>query len=720
MRLNIFLVLMVIFAFRAQAAEGMFPLSELQKLDLKKAGLQLTAQDIFSAERPSLSDAIVKLGGCTASFISAEGLLLTNHHCAFRAVQSASDTAHNYLRDGFYARERSAEIQAKGYTVRITESYYDVSSDVLSAVQGIEDFDFAGREKALQKKKKEIELQAEKDHPGKRAEVAEMFKGQSYYLFIYTYLKDVRLVYVPPRAVGEFGGDYDNWEWPRHNADFSILRAYVAPDGSPAEYAETNVPYRPKTFLHVNPQGVKEGDAVFILGYPGRTYRHRTSYFLDYQQNVRMPAVVDWYGSLIAMMEDMGLDNPAVSLKLSSAIKGLANTEKNYRGKLLGLSRLNLLQQKRRQEQQIQQFILEQEPLKKKYQNTLGDIAEIYAEIRSTAPHDFVLYYLRRNVTLFNVADVLYRAAVERPKEDLQREAAFMDRNFERTQNKALRALKNYYRRADVLIFLRLLDRAARLPQNQRIPSLDRLFTLNQEQGKLFTRIENGFKQSQLSEADFVRKAFKMTLPQLKALNDPVLNWRIAMAGDYRAFKEKQEAQNGALSKLSAQWAEVKRHYLKTDFIPDANGTFRLTYGSIRGYSPADAVYMRPFTTLRGVLEKDTGRPPFNSPQKLLELIRAGNYGRFASPALHSVPVCMLYDTDTTGGNSGSPVMNAKGELIGLNFDRTFQATINDFAWNESYSRSIGVDVRYILWLLQNYAGADNLLQEMGVGEVTD
>jgi len=713
MRLNILLLLLVTFLLRSHAEEGMFPLSELQKLDLNKAGLQLTAQDIFSADRSSLSDAIVKLGGCTASFVSPQGLLLTNHHCALGAVQRASDTTHNYLRDGFYAGGRAGEIQAKGYTVRITESYRDVSSEILAAVSGIEDF--AQREKALQKKKKEIVLRAEQENPGKRAEVAEMFKGQSYYLFIYTYLKDVRLVYVPPRAVGEFGGEYDNWEWPRHNADFSILRAYVAPDGSPAEYAKENVPYHPKTYLQVNPNGVKEGDAVFILGYPGRTYRHRTSYFLAYQQEVRMPAVVDWYDLLISMMEDMGADDPAVALKLSSAIKGLSNTEKNYRGKLQGLKRLNLLQQKRRQEQKIQQFILTHPQLKRKYQNTLQDIAAIYEQIRTTAGRNFILHYLRRNVTLFRVADVLYRSALERQKEDLQRESAFMDRNFERTQKSVLRALKNYYRRADVLIFTQLLDKAARLPQKQRIPSLDSLFGLNSEQAPPTARISDAFDKTQLDKAQFVRRAFGMNLQQLKALNDPLFNWRMALSADYKELKERQEAQNGALSKLSAQWAEVKKHYLQTDFIPDANGTFRLTCGNIRGYSPADAVYMKPFTTLRGVVEKDTGRAPFNAPLKLLQLINDGNYGRFASPALHSVPVCLLYDTDTTGGNSGSPVMNAKGELIGLNFDRTFQATINDFAWNESYSRSIGVDIRYILWLLHNYAGADDLLQEMGV-----
>ena len=275
------------------AEEGMWPMSEIHKLDLRSKGLEIEPAAIYNPDSISLIDGICKLDGCTGSFVSPKGLILTNHHCAYGAIQTASSLEHDYIQDGFMAQSPSHEIQAKGYTVRITESYRDVSVEVLSAVTT--EMDFAERTKAIDKKIKQIVKAAENNQPGKRAEVSEMFSGRTYVLFIYTYLKDVRLVYAPPRSIGEFGGEIDNWMWPRHNGDFSFMRAYVAADGSPAEYSPDNVPYQPKKYLQVAPEGVDEGDFVFIFGYPGRTYRHRTSHYLAYEQDIRMPYVADLY-----------------------------------------------------------------------------------------------------------------------------------------------------------------------------------------------------------------------------------------------------------------------------------------------------------------------------------------------------------------------------------------------------------------------------------------
>ncbi len=711
--LTLIAFLLVVFTSFLPAEEGMIPLSEISKINMKAAGFKINSTDIFNADAPSLSDAIVKLGGCTGSFISDEGLILTNHHCAFYAVQQASTPGHDYLKNGFLARNRSEEVEARGYTVRITQSYTDVSARVLAGLDTVTDF--AERTQIIKKRSKEIVKQAEAAHPGMRAEVSEMFTGQSYVLFLYTYLKDVRMVYVPPRSIGEFGGDIDNWEWPRHNGDFSILRAYVAPDGKSAEYNKENVPYHPKKYLTVNPDGVEENDFVFLLGYPGRTYRHRTASFIHFQQAVRMPFVVDWYQWQIRMMQEQGKTNRAIALKYSSTIKSLANTEKNYRGKLLGLKQLNLIEKKQQEEAAIQRFLHNNAQMFRQYGSVLSDIDRIYGEQERTAQHDLLLGYITRSVTALSLARTLYKAVQEREKADLDRESAFMERNIKSTKKRTLLRLENFYAPGDKAILLELLRRASKLPSGQRIAALDRIFSLDQPESVWRAILDRAYAESKLFQKTFVQEAFNWSKEQLNQSAEPFIRWVIALESELKALKEQKDRQNGALNKLSARWAEVKRAYQKTAFIPDANGTFRLTYGHIRGYTPADAVYYLPQTTVRGILEKDTGTEPFNAPDRLLTLIRKQEFGFLASPNLKTLPVGILYDTDTTGGNSGSPVMDAKGRLVGLNFDRSFKATINDFAWDESYSRSIGVDIRYILWVIQKYAGADYLLREMGV-----
>ena len=709
MRALIF-VLLIFLSFLC-AEEGMFPITEIDKLDLKKIGIELTAEQIFSENKVSLSDAIVQLGGCTGSFISADGLILTNHHCAFRAIQNASTPENDYLTNGFVAHKREQEFPAKGYTVRITEQVLDVSDQVLQAIKKIKDP--IERQKTIEKINKQIVKQAETDHPGLRASVSEMFPGKTYYLFLYTYLKDVRLVYAPPRSIGEFGGEVDNWEWPRHTGDFSLMRAYVAPDGSPAEYGPQNVPYQPKTYLKVAAEGVEEGDRVFILGYPGRTYRHRTSAFLSFEYEVRMPFVVDWYQWQINLMNSLSKNNAARALKFSAWIKGLANTEKNYRGKLQGIRRIGLIEKKKTEERNIQNFI-ETNNLKE-YKNVLADIYQIFNNTRQSYLRDLLLSYFGRSAILPAVARTLVQAANERQKPDMERESSFMERNFNRTQTYTLLRLKYFDEQVDPLIVNELLKKISNLPEEQQIAPLTSIFKLDEDFSKAPEIVKQAYQNTRLTDANFVKSCFNKTPDELKALNDPILNWMIALQSAYDDLKEKQKKRRGELTRLRALWLEAKKAYLKKDFIPDANGTFRMTFGLIEGYAPADAVYKSPITTDRGILEKTTGQSPFDTPEKLLSLLKAKQFGRFVSKTVGTLPVGILYSCDTTGGNSGSPVLNAKGELVGLNFDRTFEATINDYAWNHQYSRSIGVDIRYILFLLKYYSNADQILKEIGV-----
>jgi hypothetical protein len=691
--------------------EGMYPISEIMKLDLKSKGLMIDPSEIFATDK-SLIFAIVSVGA-TGSFLSDEGLFITNHHVAFGAVQAASTEENDYLRDGFLARTQAEEIQAKGMTARITESYRDVSAEVLGAVGP--EMDFAARTKAVERRMKEIVAKAEKDNPGKRAEVAEMFTGKTYILFIYTYLKDIRLVYVPPRSIGEFGGEEDNWMWPRHTGDFSFLRAYVAPDGSPADYAAGNVPFKPKRFLRVAAKGVDEGDFIFLLGYPGRTYRHSAASYLAYEEEVRMPYVADWYAWQIDLMEKMGAEDRGVALLHAARIKGLANTMKNYRGKLKGMKRLGLVERRRGEEKALQGFIEADKKRKSVNGTVLGDIAAVYDGMRAAFEYESVLDYLRGSVNLISFAFTANEAPLERRKPDLEREPAYMDRNFPQTRQRLLLSLRNYYAPTDKAVFRELLLRSSKLKAGSRIQAIDELFQGDMGEGDIDAYLNKVYGESKMSDARFVEELLEKSPDEIAAVRDPFLELARALYPAVVEVREKQKARRGALDPLYARLSDVKGLYLGKSFIPDANNTLRLTYGRIKGYTPTDAVYYEPFTTLRGVLEKTTGREPFDTPASLFDLSKARDFGPFEHPQLHDIPVCMLYDTDTTGGNSGSPVINARGELVGVNFDRTYEATINDYAWSEEYSRSIAVDMRYVLWLAQKFGRADFLLKEMGM-----
>jgi len=695
------------------AEEGMWPMSEIQSLDLTKRGLAIQPQEIYNPGQISLVDGICKLGGCTGSFVSADGLILTNHHCAFRAVQSASSAEHDYLTDGFHAATRAEEIPAKGYTLRITESYRDVSAEVLGVVT--EGMDPAARTKAIERRTKELIAAAEQEHPGKRAEIAEMFLGKTYVLFLYTYLRDVRLVYVPPLAVGNFGGEEDNWMWPRHTGDFSFMRAYVAPDGSPADYAAENVPYPPRKYLAVNPQGVAPGDFVFLFGYPGRTYRHRTAAYLEFESRVRMPYVVEWYGWQIETMERLGAGDRAAAIKLAARSKGLSNTWKNYRGKLKGIGDVNLLARRRQAERQLQAYIAAEPDRQARYGDVLPEMERIYRDMTTTAPRELTLQYLVETPTLLGIAFQVHEAVLERQKPDLERRSEYMDRNFPQTRQRLELNLQNYVPAADRAILTEILHRAARLQDEQRIPALERLLSGGDAPSAIAGFLDGAYARTRLTSPDHVLGLLRESPATLPEQDDPFLTLAAALYPDYQAQRETEKRRKGQLDNLYSRLLDIKQEFEGTDFIPDANGTLRLTYGHIKGYSPRDGVTYRPLTTLRGVMEKETGEEPFIVPPRLRELYEAKDFGRYASGDLGSVPVAMLYDADTTGGNSGSPVFDARGRLVGVNFDRAWEATINDYAWDAEYSRSIAVDIRYVLWFLEKYAGATHLLQEMNV-----
>jgi hypothetical protein len=697
-----------VFSLTVSADEGMWPITEIGRIDLPSKGLEIPVKEIYNLDDISLMQAIIRLSGCTASFVSPDGLIITNHHCAFGAVQRASTADSDYLNNGFLAKNRQDEIPAIGYSASIMESYFDVSSEVLSVVT--EDMELSERIKAINKKKKEILVRVEKDYPGKRAEISEMFIGKTYLLFIYTRLRDIRLVYVPPVSIGEFGGENDNWIWPRHTGDFSFVRAYVAPDGSPADYSEENIPYQPKIYFQVAAEGVNEEDFVFIMGYPGRTYRHRTSYFMTYEQNVRLPYLATEYKKAIRIMEDFSSKSTEIAIKLASPLKSLSNRMKNYRGKISGMKRIGLVNRRRSLEETMVQYF-SGDDRGKILGHVLKEIDYVYKEKELWATSNYLISNILRLSTPLKNANTVYQAAQNKAKADIERESAYMDRNIEHTQRKLFLGLKSFYAPAEKEILSGLLQQVKELEGEQKIVAFEEAI----HDGKINKFIDDLYNNTQFADEKFVKKVFTYSSDQLEKIDDPALTVIINLDPRLQENKERSRKQSGSLNKLHPKLYDLKYQFNKSAFIPDANSTFRLTYGYIRGYRPRDAVYCFPITTFRGVIEKTTGIAPFITPPALINLYQKREFGQFYNKELNDIPVAILYNMDTTGGNSGSPVLNNKGHLVGVNFDRAWEATINDYAWNESYSRSIAVDIRYVLWITQKFAGAEYLLEEMNI-----
>lgn len=722
------LISLVLFSFilgliPVSPEEGMYPLSEIDKIDLQKAGLKIDPKEIYNPNGVSLVDALVSLGGCTGSFISDNGLIITNHHCAFGAITRASTVENNYLENGFHAKTLAEEIPSQGGICRITESYQDVSDIIINAIQNVTDP--VERTKVIAQKIKELSDAATNDKESIVAEVSEMFAGKTYVLFKYRVIRDVRLVYAPPLSIGNFGGETDNWVWPRHTGDFSLMRAYVAPDGKAATYSKDNIPFKPKKFLKINSNGVEEGDFVFQLGYPGRTFRHRPALYMKYQQDYLLPYISDLYQYAIETMQELSAGNKELTLAFANRIKGLANTMKNYQGKIKGLKKINLVAQKQEEEKQLQLFINSEPVLEAKYGNLLDEIHNVFDRINQNAQADLWLRQLNNFSPTLSLSTFVLNYTEEMQKPDVERKIAYQEKNIKQTLITLENAKQNYNTDFEETMLMKMLIDANGFKSDSRIIAVDEILEgngVNSEEA-FQSFISSNIINSKILDKEYFNSLLTKKPEEIAALQDPLFIFAKKIRMQNQVSDKENQKNEGKLNKFYGDLVDVKMLWKKTNlptgqagFIPDANSTLRLTYGHIKGYNPSDAVYMEPFTSVDGVIEKSAiGGEDFVIPDKLRAVYDKKDFGKYVSKKTGKLPVAMLYDMDTTGGNSGSPVLDAYGNLIGVNFDRAYEATINDFAWNETYSRSIGVDIRYVLWVMDKIGGADNLLKEIGI-----
>jgi len=698
--------------------EGMWPLYDLDKLpweDLERLGLELGPDDIFNPGGGGLSDAVINLGGGSASFVSETGLIVTNHHVAYGAIQKQSTVDANYLRDGFYAPTPTDEIPAIGYNVYVTLAVEDVTDRIATALD--DSMDDLDRYLAIDGAIKEIVAEAETGRDV-RCEVAKMFGGSRFMLYTYFQIRDIRIVYAPPESIGKFGGDIDNWMWPRHTGDFSFLRAYVAPDGSSADYSPDNVPYRPKRFLPISSQGIEDGSFAMMIGFPGRTQRYRDSYSIDYLVNVYYPHSIEILEDELVIIDEASVRDSAVGLRLASKKAGINNWLKKNIGTLEGFERGDILRKSRHREQALSQFLSANPELNAEYGSVLHSLDSLHRASLKTAKRDMIFGRLIWGADYLNMASTIYRWAVEREKENLERDRGYQDRDTLRAIKRLRHAQINLIPSVDRMFFTYFARRALELPSGQKIEAVERLFAGGADGGGseyIDEVADRMYAGSRIGDLDARLDMFHMSREELEALDDPFMDLATALYPETEEMKERNRRKSGARNRLEPKLLRAYAIWKGRELYPDANGTKRLSYATVAGYSPRDAIRYHHLTGLAGVMEKETGADPFIVPEEVKQVYRDGDFGKYIDSSINDVPVNFLTTNDGTNGNSGSPVINGKGELIGIDFDSNYESVAKDYMYMPRLSRSIVVDIRYALFLMDEVYHLDNLLKELTI-----
>jgi peptidase S46-like protein len=704
--------------------EGMFMPDTIDRLPLdklKKRGLQIPVTDIYNSTAVSIKDAIVIVGGGTGEFVSPEGLLLTNHHVAFDALVAASEPGKDYATDGFSARSRAEELPARNYTVTITQDLKNVTAEILRGVTN--ESPSAQRAETIQNNIQKLEAAGTRPADGVQVRVLAMNEGLLYYQFTYLVLQDVRIAYAPPKAIGFFGGDPDNFEWPRHCGDFAFMRVYNGPDGKPAAFSPNNVVFKPKKYLPLSLAGVKEGDFMMVMGYPGSTRRYRESYSVAYNQDVAQPFYIDVFRKQIEVLQAIGENDPARRIKLQGPIFDLSNTLKNFEGSVLAMRRARIVEKKRAEEAAFTRWLNESPARKTKYGEVLPSLAKAYEELNATSRRDLLLQQLASVSGLLELAAFAQLVAAEKEKPENERNPVITNpATLERTMGRVAEVLSERNPTAEREMLIYLLKKAAELPPNQKIDFVEKRF--GNLQGEERRRAEADFARSVLESkrfatAESVADLFKLNATQLRDLHEPLLDFAAEIGELTQQARQRTQRFNATVARWRPLLLEGIGEMRGTQVYPDANRTLRFTYGEVKGYAPREAITYTPFTTLSGVLEKDTGREPFDVPAKLKQLFEAHNFGSYAAADGTAVPVDFLSTTDIIGGNSGSPILNGRGEQVGIIFDGNYEGLGNDFFYNEAKGRAIAVDIRYVLFLTENFGDAPYLLKELEIRHQT-
>ncbi len=713
---KVFIVLFVVllgFNPIAKADEGMWLpmfIDRLNYVDMQKMGLQLTAEEIYSINNSSLKDAIIIFGrGCTGEVVSDQGLILTNHHCGFGQIQSHSTVEHDYLTDGFWAMKKSEELRNEGLTAKFLVRMENVTDNILSQLN--DEMTEAERSKTIKEIGTKIKDKAiHNTHYD--ATVKGFFNNNEFYLFIYETFKDVRLVGAPPTSIGKFGADTDNWMWPRHTGDFSLFRVYTDPEGEPAEYSKDNIPLKPKHYLPISIKGVQRNDFAMILGYPGRTDRYLTSYGVKLAIEKINPTIVKIRQRKLDILKvDMDASDE-VRIKYASKYAGTANYWKYFIGQTKGLKRLNVYEKKKQLEEDFQKWVNADAKRTEKYGKSLKYISEAYEDIS-----DFQYYKWYFNETIYRGCEILKFArdfeGIVKLESDENKNAEEIKKEIESLREKAEKYFKDYNAPTDKELFVAMLEMFYKdIPKHQQ-PDL--LIKYGSKTNGNFNKLADVvFSKSMFCEKSKVN-AF-LDNPSAKAIKKDIAYVLMKdFFNKYQSIKKEYVKAEELLKKGNRLFvAGLREMQPDKKFYPDANFTMRLTYGKVLDYYPADAVHYDYFTTLAGVMEKeDPSNWEFVVPGKLKALYEKKDFGDYGMGG--KMITCFLTDHDITGGNSGSPVLNGKGELIGLAFDGNWEAMSGDIAFEPELQRTINVDIRYVLFIIDKFAGAHNLIDEMTI-----
>lgn len=714
-RVLIFGALLLSIVGKVIADEGMWlPLLLADKqADMQKNGMKITAEDIYSANKSSLKDAVVLFGrGCTGEFVSSEGLLLTNHHCGYGSIVRHSTVEHDYLTNGFWAKNKQEELPCAGMSVTLLVYMKDVTKEVL---QGVGDnISEEEREKLIERNIAAIRKKAT-GGTHYEAVIKPFYYGNQYFMYVNEVFNDVRLVGAPPSNIGKFGGDTDNWMWPRHTGDFSVFRVYADKNNKPAGYSKDNVPYVPKRHLRINLKGAKEGDFTFVFGYPGTTKQFLTSDAVDFVQNMDDPIRIKLRTIRLDVYNRAMNESPAQRLRYASQVASVANGWKKWQGEVRGLKRLNAVEKKKAFERDFESWAAD----KTQYRDVLPMMRKTYTAIRDL---NLLYTYLTEAVL---VSDLMHRAKQLSALVDYAKKGELDKANLEKTITEGYAELQKYYsndyanhRRVDKEIFIRTMSVFYNDYAKDKYAWLKDI-VLKQYDNNPEAYFDEVYENSLLSnpaKAEKILKNFKAK--QIKKLeNDPAIE---LFANIWNQYAEKDRFTLAALdTKLDSLYRVYVDGIMKKDnkkeFYPDANLTLRVAYGNIKTYEPKDGIEYKAFSTIEGIMEKENPEIyDYVVEKKLKDLYLAKNYGPYANEK-GEMPVAFIASNHTTGGNSGSPVLDANGDLIGINFDRNWEGTMSDVMYDPSQCRNISLDIRYCLFIIDKFAGAKHLVDEMTI-----